>query len=109
MERFVKGDVVVVPFPYVDFSSAKRRPAVVVAALEGDDLILCEVTSSRTDKYSVQIEVSDFKKGNLNITSNARPNRLFTFYSKSIEYKIGTLKESKINEIMHRIQEIFNA
>ncbi|MCK4735836.1 MAG: hypothetical protein KAT65_25505 [Methanophagales archaeon] len=41
MERFVKGDVVVVPFPFSDLSSAKRRPALVIAELEGDDLSLC--------------------------------------------------------------------
>ena len=40
MARFVKGDVVVVPFPFSDLSQAKRRPALVVAQLTGDDLIL---------------------------------------------------------------------
>jgi hypothetical protein len=43
--RFVKGDVVVVPFPFSDLAQAKRRPALVVAELEGDDRILCQITS----------------------------------------------------------------
>ena len=30
MAGFIKGDVVVVPFPYSDLSQSKRRPAVVV-------------------------------------------------------------------------------
>ncbi len=42
---FVKGDVVVLPFPYSDLSTTKRRPALVVAATAGDDLILCPITS----------------------------------------------------------------
>ncbi|HNT08936.1 MAG TPA: hypothetical protein PK739_10480 [Methanoculleus sp.] len=34
MERFVKGDVVVVvPFPFSDLSTAKRWPALVVASV----------------------------------------------------------------------------
>ncbi len=37
MERFVKGDVVVVPFPFSDLTQAKRRPALVIAELEGKD------------------------------------------------------------------------
>ncbi|MDJ0593365.1 MAG: hypothetical protein QNJ72_25830 [Pleurocapsa sp. MO_226.B13] len=42
MAAFVKGDVVIVPFPFSDLSQAKRRPALVVANLTGDDLILCQ-------------------------------------------------------------------
>lgn len=40
MGRFVKGDVVVVPFRIFDLGLAKRRPALVVAKLEEDDRIL---------------------------------------------------------------------
>lgn len=40
MAKFVKGDVVVVPFPFSDLSSTKRRPALVFATLTGNDLIL---------------------------------------------------------------------
>jgi len=48
----VKGDVVVVPFPFSDLSQAKRRPALVVAELEGDDLLLSQITSLRVrDSY----------------------------------------------------------
>jgi len=41
MGRFVKGDVVVVPFPFSDLAMSKRRPALVIANLAGDDLVLC--------------------------------------------------------------------
>jgi mRNA interferase MazF len=37
--KFVKGDLVVVPFPFSDLTQAKRRPALIVSVLEGDDLI----------------------------------------------------------------------
>jgi len=45
VEKFVKGDVVVVPFTFSDLTQAKRRPALVVSVLEGDDLILSQITS----------------------------------------------------------------
>lgn len=45
MERFVAGDIVVVSFPFTDLSSSRKRPALVLANLEGDDIILCEITS----------------------------------------------------------------
>ena len=36
MGKLVKGDVVVVPFPFSDLTAAKRRPALVLTALEGN-------------------------------------------------------------------------
>jgi hypothetical protein len=44
MARFVVGDVVIVPFPFSDLTQTKRRPALVVASLSGEDLILCQIT-----------------------------------------------------------------
>jgi len=56
MERFIKGDVVVVPFPFSDLTAAKRRPALVIAELSGDDLILCQITSNKImDPYSIEL------------------------------------------------------
>ena len=45
MAKFVKGDIVVVPFSFSDLIQSKRRPALVISKLEGDDLILCQITS----------------------------------------------------------------
>lgn len=62
MEKFVKGEVVVLPFPFSDLSSSKKRPALVLASLDGDDVILCQITSEQTrkDKYSIDLNDSDF-------------------------------------------------
>lgn len=79
MERFVKSDIIVLPFPFSDLSSSKKRPALVVATLTGDDLICSQITSeSRFDEYALVLENKDFKDGNLQQTSLIRPNRLFT-------------------------------
>jgi mRNA interferase MazF len=45
MGRFIKGDVVVVFFPFSDLSNAKKRPALVLADLSGEEVILCQITS----------------------------------------------------------------
>ena len=74
MARFVKGDVVVVPFPFSDLSQAKRRPALVMANLRGDDLILCQITSQAVkDSYAVAIADADFAEGGLKQPSHIRP------------------------------------
>ena len=64
MAKLVKGDVVVVPFPFSDLTQAKRRPALVIVTLEGDDLILCQITSQAIkDNYAISIDSKDFKAG----------------------------------------------
>ena len=79
MGKPVVGEVVVLPFPQTDLQPGKRRPALVVADLSGDDLILCQITTqSRRDGYSVALTSSDFESGRLNVDSFLRSNRLFT-------------------------------
>ena len=107
MARFVKGDVVVVPFPFSDLTRAKRRPALVIAQLEGDDLILCQITSQRIrDRYAVLIDENDFETGTLKQKSNVRPNRIFTADRHIVLYRIGHLKPNKISEVIERIVDI---
>ena len=76
MARFVKGDFVVVPFPLSDLTQAKRRPALVIAVLQGDDVILCQITSQTVaERYAIAMGMDDFSTGSLNQVSNVRPNR----------------------------------
>ncbi len=66
MAGFVKGDVVVIPFPFSDLSQSKRRPALVIAPLQGDDVVLCQVTSKMVnDTYAIPIDDADFALGSL--------------------------------------------
>ena len=103
----MKGDVVVVPFPFSDLTQAKRRPALVVAVLEGDDLLLCQITSQRVrDSYAIPLEDEDFDTGSLKQKSNIRPNRLFTADQRIVLYKAGHLREEKITEVVRKIVEI---
>jgi mRNA interferase MazF len=103
----VKGDVVVVPFPFSDLTQAKRRPALVVTVLDGDDLLLCQITSQGVrDRYAIPLVGADFASGGLRQSSNIRPNRLFTADQNIIQYKAGHLKNAKIKEVIREIVDI---
>ncbi|MFH0713788.1 MAG: type II toxin-antitoxin system PemK/MazF family toxin [Candidatus Micrarchaeota archaeon] len=108
METFVKGDVVVLPFPFSDLSSSKKRPALVVASLESNGVILCQITSeTRMDNCAISLSDFDFKEGALNLASKIRPNKLFTADTSIIAYKLGSLKQSKMKEVEEKIVKIF--
>ncbi len=108
METFVRGDVVVVPFPFSDLSQSKRRPALVVRNF-GDDLLLAQITSKKIkNDFAVEIQDSDFNEGSLKVVSNVRPEKLFTCSKNLILYKAGSLSEPKFQQIIKKIIEILS-
>jgi mRNA interferase MazF len=106
----MKGDVVVVPFPFSDLTQAKRRPALVLTALEGDDLILCQITSQYTrDNYAISLTDKDFQTGTLKQPSNVRPNRIFTADGHIVLYRVGGLRGEKLSEIIQKVIDIIRS
>ncbi len=107
MARFVKGDVVVVPFPFSDLTQAKRRPALVLASKQRDDLIRSQITSqSVRDELALAISSDDFVSGSLRQNSNIRPNRLFTADQQIVLYQVGRLKPEKTGAAIALIVEL---
>lgn len=110
MGGFVKGDVVVLPFPFSDLSASKRRPALVVASLSGGDAILCMITSKAVrDKLAIPVFADDFVSGGLPLQSNIRPNRLFTADSRIILRSAGRISYEKLQEVIDAIVEILSS
>ncbi len=69
--------MVVIPFPFSDLSQFKKRPALVIAVLEIEDLILSQITRKhKSDNYAISLNKSDFIEGNLKIDSYIRPNKI---------------------------------
>lgn len=110
MGAFAKGDVIVAALSYSDFSASKRRPALVVAAPDGLDPVLCLITSrARNDGYDIPISSPDFASGGLSRDSSVRVCHLFTLDPAIIDYKAGKLKTDKLQEVTARIIEMLNA
>jgi mRNA interferase MazF len=105
----VVGEVVVLPFPQTNLQAGKRRPALVVADLPGNDLILCQITSQfRSDGYAVSLTAGDFDRGSLAVDSFARPNRLFTVEQSVIAYVTAKISMPKLEAIRVKIRQIFS-
>ncbi|MBN2052513.1 type II toxin-antitoxin system PemK/MazF family toxin [Candidatus Woesearchaeota archaeon] len=104
MEKPLKGEVIVIHFPFTNMSASKRRPALVLADIRGDDVITCPISSqSRGADYAISLEDSDFSKGKLPLASFIRPNVLFTADKSLIEKKVGVLKNKKTDEVIEEI------
>jgi len=65
MGKPVAGEIVIIPFPQTDLVVGKRRPALVLVDLPGDDLILCQITSrARSDGFSIPLDATILPAGN---------------------------------------------
>ncbi len=107
MARFIKGDIVVLPFPFSDLSTSKKRPAVILSIPQGDDYIMLQITSKNVrDPYAIPLLQSDFATGSLHQDSNIRPNKIFTLDEKIILYKAGHLTEGKLSECVNKVCSI---
>ena len=108
MGKPVAGEVVVIPFPQTDLAVGKRRPALVLVDLPGDDLILCQITTRhRSDNFSVSLDRSDFERGQLAHPSFVRPNRLFTVEQRVILYSVGKVLAAKLDQVLAKARALF--
>jgi mRNA interferase MazF len=103
----VKGDVVVLPFPFDDQSLTKRRPALVVAAPPGLSPVMAQITSQTvSDPHPVALNATDFASGNLQKDSFVRTNILVTINPAKVLYRVGTVTPAKMQEVTTRLIQL---
>ena len=56
MEGPVRGEVVILEFPFSDLIQSKRRPSLIIKVPKGDDVIVCQITGMPYEK-SVEIPI----------------------------------------------------
>ncbi len=104
MEGFVKGDVIVLEFPFSDLKISKRRPSLIIKVPKGEDVIICQITAeSQRKDVEVPISKNEFIIGELRKNSYVRIDKLTTIRKTKIKYKIGSLKQDKFNEILNKV------
>jgi len=105
MARFVSGEVDVVPFPFTDLSTAKVRPALVLASLTRGDLILCQITSQAAGHpEAVPLLPADFVAGGgLARASFALPHRVVTANESCVRRAVARLQPARLNHIRERV------
>ncbi len=101
------GSVFLVRFPFSDLSASKLRPAVVLAGVDRDDWILCQVTSNAySDAQAVEITESDFISGSLMRTSYARPGKLFSANTSLMQRVVGALSAPRQKAVVDAVVSI---
>jgi mRNA interferase MazF len=95
-------DILLVPIPFTDLSSQKRRPVIVVSNnaynQKTTDLVVVAMTSHPVEAdYSFTINSNDLEQGTLNHPGKVRVDKIYTI-SKSIVVKIFGRVNGKVME-----------
>jgi len=106
-----QGDILLVPIPFTDLSSQKRRPVIVVSNnsynQKTTDLVVVAMTSNPMEAdYSFVITSSDLQEGTLNHPGKVRVDKIYTI-SKSIVVKtFGRVDEKVLERIRKELQRL---
>ncbi len=109
----MKGAVVLVPFPFTDFSATKLRPALVLHE-NAYDVVVAFISSkvtaptSRADILLLQ-EDSGFAASGLKVDSVIKLDKIATIMKKFIIGELGALNKelrAAVNEKMREVYQI---
>ena len=109
-----QGDIVLVPFPFTDLTTVKKRPALVVSAnwynKRYRDVVLVAVTSRVPlilDELDYRITESDFKTGKLYKDSVVKLGKLFTIENSRVIRKVCDVRGPIMEEILDRLEGVY--
>ena len=111
---YKRGDVVFVPFPFPDLSSAKQRPALVVSAdvfnSTRDDVLVAAITS----QIPAQLAVDEFMipAGELAACGLPKPSilklsKLVALHRQLVIKRVGALPATTLVQVMAQLRQLF--
>lgn len=107
---FEQFDVVVVPFPFTDKTTAKRRPALVVSnqatlSRKIGHSVLAMITSAKNSKWPLDCNIKDLDSAGLTSASVVRM-KLFTLDDQLMLRKAGSLATSDRASVSASLREL---
>lgn len=102
-----KKDIILIPFPFSELTSIKKRPALVLANINHRNELIClMLTSTKSIDSLVDISISNLSGTGLPKPTVARTSRLFTINTELVIKKLGELDDKEYGLIIARINEL---
>ena len=104
-------EILIIPIPYTDLSSQKKRPVVVISNNQYNDVmedIIVVAMTSNVEKrdYSILISNKDMEKGSLLYESMIRVDKIYTLKQSIVIKKFGSLKKEPFNQIKTLLKDL---
>lgn len=101
-------DIVLIPIPFSDLTSAKRRPVIILSNDQhnqrAEDVVVAAMTSKLTRvPYSVRVKATDLSEGILRKESVIRADKIYTLSKAIIVKRFGRINESTFRQVMTQL------
>jgi mRNA interferase MazF len=103
----VKGDIVLIPFPFTNLSATKIRPALVLIS-NGADVTVTFITTQMEWADDASVKVTPSKLNALKKDSIIRLNKIATIDKSLVLGKIGQLSKDEIDLINVKLKEVLD-
>ncbi|MBU0512481.1 MAG: type II toxin-antitoxin system PemK/MazF family toxin [Chloroflexi bacterium] len=106
-----QGDILLIPVPFTDLLSRKRRPVIVISNRAYNrktaDIIVVAMTSNpiRAD-YSFMITSSDLEWGKLNRPSKVRVDKIYALSQSIVVKTFGRVNSQVLDRIRQTLQAL---
>ena len=106
-----QGEIVLIPVPFTDLTSQKRRPVIVISNdtynRSGADIVVVAMTSHpATAKYAFQISSADLIEGKLNRPGTERVDKIYTLAKAIIVKRFGKVSPQVIDRIRRTLATV---
>lgn len=108
--KLKKFDILLVKFPFSNLTNVKLRPALVINPLEGENIILCQITTKKRTIQRHEIELNKKScEGDIRFDSRIYTDMIFTLHKSLVIDKIGHIGDDKVkSKVSVKIRELFN-
>lgn len=105
-------DVILVPFPFADLKSTKRRPCLVLASYKPrglrEHLVVSMITSQLSGlRFPGDVQLSNFQIAKLPKPSLVRLSKLVTIDSEIVIKRLGSLGAADRREVQTQFKKLF--
>jgi mRNA interferase MazF len=93
------GDILLIPFPYTDLTTSKRRPVLVLRHADSfGDFLAAAITSQPGHEDALPLYQGDFQEGILPKPSYLRTTKLYTLNRRIAASRFGRLTPSAFQQ-----------
>lgn len=106
-----QGDTVLIPVPFSDLSSRKRRPVIVISNNAYNDaardMVVVAMTSNpRSVPYSMSVTSNDLEQGRLNRPGRVRVDKLYSLAQSIAVRRFGRVRPAFLDSTVDTLRRL---